>query len=154
MNMSTETDDFTDLIRKITDLCANGSAHAKYYLEQVNYAVETIDDLIDKDIQVKDERIFRTFFILFCELYSNPFFLSNLSLLVGVHIAAYNAWMDANIWEKSGDELKKMYAHVIRDYICELCQVVAFITGGYQNMRKVSLVIRDALKEDYELEKT
>ncbi len=145
---------FTEIIRKMADLCVNGNLHAKEYLEQVIYAVEAIDDLIDKDVEVKDERIFKTFFILFCGLYTNPFFMTYSNLLTGVHITAYNAWMDANTWEKSGDELKKMYAHVIRDYICELFQMVAYITGGYKFMREISLIIRDFSKEAYnELEK-
>ena len=102
----------TEIIRKMADLCTNNDIHAKQYLEQVIYAVKAIDDLIDKDVGVKDERIYKTFFILFCGLYTNPFFMAYSNLLTGIHITAYNTWMDANVWEKSGDELKKMYAHV------------------------------------------
>lgn len=140
-------DSYNQEIEKIASICSNGNPEAKEYIKKVIYVVETIDDLIDKDKEVNNETILKTFFILFCELYINPFFMTYSNLLVGIHVSAYNAWMDANIWEKSGDELKKVYAHVIRDYICELFYMVAYITGGYEYMRRVSPIVRDSLKE-------
>lgn len=150
--MDTHNEDkyFHALIEKIADICSNGNPNAKEYLQKIIYVTEIIDDLIDKDKEVNDETILKTFFILSCELYINPFFMANSNLLVSIHVSAYNAWMDANIWEKSGDELKKVYAHVIRSSICELCYMVAYLTGGYEYMRKVSPIVRESLKENYD----
>ena len=70
------------------------------------------------------------------------FYIRNSSYLQGIQLVAYNAWRDSNNWSKK-DDLHQLYAHVIRDYINELLPAVAFITGGYKLMRRVSAESRE-----------
>jgi len=60
---------------------------------------------------------------------------------------AFNAWMDSMDWE-NGNTDQKRYAGVIKGFINEICPLVALLTGGYDFMRKVSLVIRESFIEE------
>lgn len=140
----------TEIERKINDakvnylikLCANGNLSAERYLLLVANAARILDDLVDKDYEVSNESIYKLFFMLFVELPADPFYLQYRPLLAGVHILVFNAWIDANAWEKEKGR-KKQYAEVIKDYVNELLPLVAYINGGYEFMRKVSLVVRE-----------
>ena len=60
----------------------------------------------------------------------------------------WNAWMAANKWEH-GDALEQAYAHVWRDTIHEVFPIVALLTQGHEQMKKVSEEIRHAFKKEY-----
>jgi len=137
-----------DLVDKLVELSANGNEDAKKYLSSFAYVTRVFDDLIDKDYPVSDNQICRAFFILMGGLWTNPFFVRNSRLLIPLHIVSVNAFMDANIWAEDEDKLKKIYAHVIKDFVNEILGMVAFLTGGYNHMRKVSLEVRDLFIED------
>lgn len=137
-----------DLVDTLVELSSNGNKEAKNYLSLFAYVIRVFDDLIDKDYPVSDAQICRAFFILMAELWMNPFFLRNHRLLIPLHIASVNAFMDSNVWLQDKDELKKMYAHVIKDFVNEILGMVAFLTGGYNHMRNVSLKMRELFIED------
>ncbi len=105
------------------------------------------DDLIDKDYVVSPEQICRAFFELLGGLWLNPFFIQNAQTLIPLHIASYNAFMDSNAWEDK-DRLRRLYAHVMKDYINELMGLVAFLTGGYSHMRQCSLKVKEVFLEE------
>ena len=123
-------------------MASNGDKDAGNYLSSICFISRVMDDLIDKDHPVPPENICRAFFMLLVEIPTNPFFLRHPGSLIGMHIASYNAWMDANAWEKGNDKLKKTYAHVMKAFINEIFPMVAYITGGHDSMRKVSEVMR------------
>ena len=135
-------------VDEMIGLCANGNKDAEQYLSEFAYVCRVFDDLIDKDYPVSDEQICRAFFILMAGLWLNPFFLRNSRLLIPLHIASVNAFMDSNVWEESNDKLKKIYAHVVKDFVNELLGVVAFLTGGYGHMRNISLKMRESFLEE------
>lgn len=130
------------------ELCANGNKDAAEYLSGFAFVCRVFDDLIDKDYEVLDENIYRAFFYLMAGFWVNPFFSRNFRMLVPLHIVACNTFMDSNTWAKDPDELRKIYAHVLKDFVNELFGMVAFLTGGYGHMRKVSLIIREAFLEE------
>lgn len=123
--------------------CCNGNKSAEAYLRRLFFIVRLVDDFYDGDIEVKKEDILKAFFILIGELPTNIFYKENADTLTGIHIIGFNTWQDANVWEKDDNELKRIYAHVIRDFICELFSMVAFLTGGQKAMKKTSLKVRE-----------
>ncbi len=136
------------LLPKTIARCANGNKDAEEYLIKIAYVSRVFDDLIDKDYVVPDENICRAFYILLAELWMNPFFKKHSETLIPLHIASYNAFMDSNKWAESGDTLREIYAHVIKDFINELLGVVAFLVGGYNHMRITSLNVKEAHLEE------
>lgn len=134
-------------VRTTIDLCANGDSDAKNYLLSIGYVSRVFDDLIDKDHPVADEQICRAFFILLAELWLNPFFVKNSQLLIPLHIASYNSFVDSNTWSKSDDRLKQIYAHVMKDFANEILGTVAFLTGGFCAMEKASIMVKELFIE-------
>jgi hypothetical protein len=147
MSTQDERNKMNQNLKDIIPLCCNGDENAEKYLKDIAYASRIIDDLIDQDNPVTDDMIYRAFFILSVEIPCNPFYLHHVNYLTSVQSIAYNAWMDANKWE-DGTEGQKKHALVIRDYINELCPLVAFLTGGYESMRQVSLKVRETFRKE------
>jgi len=135
------------LAKKIYDeiipASCNGNKSAEGYLRRVFFIVRLVDDLQDGDVAVSKEDITKAFFILIADLPNNDFYKKYADVLMGVHIVSFNAWQDANLWEKDKNDLKRIYAHVLRDYICELFALVAYLTGGRKLMREISLKVRE-----------
>jgi len=138
------------LTNEIIPACCNGNKSAEAYLNRLFFVVRTLDDLYDGDFEVNKEDIAKAFFIVGGELYFNSFFKENIDTLMGLQIVGFNAWKNANEWEKSDNELKRIYAHVIRDFICELFSMVAFLTGGTKSMNEMSLKIRGFFLKELE----
>lgn len=131
---------------KITDIIVKtclGNKAAERYLYDISFVSRVFDDLVDGDVVIDTANICRAFHILVVGMITNPFFMLNSHVLVGVHNIAFNGWMDATNWEKTGDELKMKYAHVIRDSINEIVETVAFLVGGYGHMRSISMETRE-----------
>lgn len=138
-----------DNVNKLIPLACNGNKHAEKYLASIAWATRIIDDLYDKDVQVKREDIEKLFYILLIEIPTNPFFLQNFQSLISQHIVIYNAWIDSNKWQEELNVTKRLYAHVVRDYIGELVPFIAFLTGGSESMRKISLVARETFMKEF-----
>lgn len=134
--------------KEIIPLCSNGNKDAESYLKQFFFIIRMIDDLKDRDYPVEGDNIIRGFFYLMAEIPHNKFYKAYADSLTSIHIIGFNAWQNANEWQNSNNETKRIYAHVLRDYICELFALVAFHTGGEELMKKVSLKVREVfLKE-------
>jgi len=131
------------LAEEIIPACCNGNKSAEAYLKRIFFVVRTLDDLYDRDVNVEREDIGKAFFIVGVELHYNDFFKENIDALMALHIVGFNAWQDASQWENSIDAQKRIYAHVIRDFVCELFPMVAFLTGGTKSMKRESLKVRE-----------
>jgi len=138
------------MVDEVITLCSNGNKDAEKYLIDFAYVCRVFDDLIDKDHPVSDKQICKAFFILMAGLWLNPFFARNSRLLIPVHVMSVNTFMDSNVWADDDNKLKRLYAHVIKDFVDELLGMVAFLTGGYTHMRKVSLKVRESFLEEVE----
>lgn len=128
-------------------LAANGNKDAEAYLRRLFYIVRKLDDIWDQDIPVSRVEIAKGFFLALVDIPLNPFFQAHQNTLVGVQIIAFNAWQDANELEVSPNELDRIYAHVLRDYVCEFFPLVAYLTGGQAHMRKVSPLVRKVFEK-------
>lgn len=126
---------------------ANGDKDAEAYLKRLFYIVRKLDDVWDQDEPVSREEIAKGFFLALVDIPLNPFFQAHQNTLVGAQIIAFNAWQDANEMETSSEDLKRIYAHVLRDYVCEFFPLVAYLTGGQAHMRKVSPLVRKVFEK-------
>lgn len=128
---------------------SNGDAQASRYLWQVAQAARVLDDLVDADTPVPPERIIAVFQGLLIDVQRNGFFGRNREFLIGIHLVVMNAWLDANAWEKSADPTERIYAHVLRDLVSELLPATAYLTGGWDSCRALSLKVRKTFKKEF-----
>lgn len=139
--------------KKVDDIIAkacNGDKFAAKYLADIAWCCRRIDDLYDGDYAVPSndiEILFRKFFV---DIPMNPFYLKNYQTLTCQQAIFYNAWMDSNRWAEETDKTKRLYAHVIRDYIDETVRMVAFIIGGFDKLREISLVSRETFMKEFQ----
>lgn len=130
-------------------LSSNGNTDAWNYLSIIARVLRVIDDLVDEPEKVKVGDKYNLALLLMVELPSNSFFHTHKASLLPLHLTSINAWIDSNNWMEK-DKTRKNYALVIRDQITELVMLVAYLTGGTDYMRDVSLKIRELfLKEEF-----
>lgn len=109
---------------------------------------ETWDDLIDKDKEITNKEINAAFLNALVFLQNNPFYVSYRAFLEPVLIISINAWFDSDILQKSDNGKWRMLAFYLRNYDSELAQACAFCVGGFEQMRKVSIDIRQLLNPE------
>ena len=123
-----------------------GNEAAKDFLLLWSQYVHAIDDIEDEE--TTSEFRLKTF-ALAIEVYSHPFYLTNLSRLKQVALNCTNAYADVVKWEKSEVPWQKEFADHYRHFGCEMPMAVASIVGGYAAMRAVSLEFRTACYVDH-----
>lgn len=121
--------------------CCGNHAAVQFVLD-LNAVVETWDDLIDGDQPVSADAINAAFMRAMVGLPGNPFFQAHASALMPTVAVAINAWLDANVFEKSGDAHERMWAFFLRNLGMEVFIQVALLTGGPEHMRAVSVEMR------------
>jgi hypothetical protein len=62
--------------------------------------------------------------------------------------AGLNAWLDSVELEQAEDSWSKTWAYVLRDWYAELVPACAFLVGGFEHMRLVSLEARRFLQAE------
>ncbi len=134
--------------------CTAGDKDATEYLWAIAHASRILDDIVDQDKPIKPEDFLNLAEYLFVKIHSNKFFRDNYDTLVSQHITIWNTWMAANHAEKYGDNIDKQHARTWRNYLNELLPLVALLTQGWNQMKKVSAHIRiyhswyDRMKEE------
>lgn len=139
-------------VNKVIEICSNDNRAATLYLQQIAQVARGIDDLHDRFGELHREEHTRVVElvvkILLVELPQNIFFRQHIATLANQHAIVLGAWYDSNQWNDSKNQGKRAYAKVIRDNLTELCLMVANLTGGYDYMRKSSLLVRELLFKD------
>ena len=134
----------------------NGDTHALMFLSSIMDAVEVWDDLIDRDNPVSDEKLTQTFLNLIFWLPQNPFFEAHKNYLLPIIMTCVNAWLDSNKLSESKVQRDRQAAWWLKQMGVELYGAVAFLMGGFDHMRSVSLEARTVLAHedftDYEQE--
>jgi hypothetical protein len=141
-----ERDDNDKKVVQAIEMCCMGDKNAESMLRSFAFIARTIDDHVDGDAPADVVSAFAEATIM---LQMNPFYIKHSSAVTAIWAAAFNAWIDSNDWMESGG-LRRRHAMVIRDYINEMCQVVALIVGGWHHMRNVSLNVRELFLKDEE----
>jgi hypothetical protein len=121
---------------------ANDDADAARFLRAFVAHCHMLDDVIDRDAVVDDERLIQSEAAMLLQM-GNPFFQKHATLLIPLIINGYNAWLDANRMEKSPDENVARAADVVKGFYHEVCWQVAFICGGWAHMRNVTRTLRE-----------
>lgn len=133
---------YSERVRIACDLIAAEDGSARAYLECICYAARLMDDAVDADHGPVDFP--RLFHVLLVELPANAFFQRNRDALIAMHSATLNAWQDADAWLAHQD-IRRQHALVLRDYLTELGLLVAYLVGGYEHRRQISLQVRELL---------
>ena len=118
-----------------------GNENAVRVCTQVSHIAEVWDDLADGDRKPAEIEIAHAFQSAMVHLQTNPFYMANHGMLMGVIVVAINAWHDANALQK-GDADERMQAFFLRNLGLEIATMCAFLVGGFDHMRKVSLEMR------------
>lgn len=105
------------------------------------------DDTWDGDRDHSKDEFDQLFSLLSFDIFKNKFFCENQQALTSQIFIAWNAWKDSNEWRESGNKVQKMCAWFIRDYCNEICFLVAWITGGKDFVREISIKTRASYLE-------
>lgn len=119
-----------------------GNEEAMRVCVQTSHIAEVWDDLHDGDREPTEREIAHAFESAMIHLQTNPFYMANHAMLVGLIVLVTNAWHDANEMAESPREVERMMAFQIRNMGIEIAIMCAFLVGGYDHMRAVSLQIR------------
>lgn len=126
----------------------NGNLDAALFLASLMDAVEIWDDLIDQDKPVGAADINRVFINLLFWLPQNKFFEANKTYILPIVMTCINAWMDSDALAKTKEEKKLHAAWWLKQMGVELYGSIAFLTGGFEHMRAVSLEAREVLAHE------
>lgn len=110
-----------------------GDRQAAGFMSELLDVFQTIDDLIDKDVPVSDERIVSILYSVFGKLLYNPFFRENMDRLLPLILVAISAYEFSTKREKAFMEEVK----------------VAHQMPGKKNLSKVLLTWKPRLVEPF-----
>lgn len=116
---------------------ANGNPQAFQFMWQFWCFSHMFDDLVDRDKPVDNERAGREMVLLLAQISFNPFYLEYKEQLFAHVVQGFNNWIDGDAWRNSGDPKKMAAADVISCGDLNLYTHVAFITGGWDAMRRL-----------------
>lgn len=119
-----------------------GDREAVQLLLTLSDITELWDDLIDNDKPISREQINAAFMRALIDLPTNPFFAQHKTYLMPLIIQSINSWQDANVLEQ-GDDNQRAIAYTLRNMDIQIAQAIAFIVGGFEHMRTVSVDMWD-----------
>lgn len=100
------------------------------------------DDLIDGDREVPAEEVNRSMWNVLVTIPENLFFQQNFSQLMPLLKTAIWNWQAANVMERSGDDLDKRIAFILRSTYVDMVSMCAYIVGGRDWAHEVALEAR------------
>lgn len=121
--------------------------HPDALLWLVGYATyaHAIDDIIDQDIpedQHRQQFMLRTF--EFAEsIYSNIFYIQNVSRLRAIVKMASQSYMDSVLWEKDPIAWKRQVSDTLRHQCNDVLLTVIEICCGIERRQELSLEMRE-----------
>jgi hypothetical protein len=116
---------------------ANGDKYAYDFLWRFWCFAHCYDDLLDGDKEVSMNMGMREFVNFFTMISFNPFYQKHKEQLYALIIQVCTRWLDGDEWEKSDDKIKRIASHVVRCGDIDLYMHVAYLTGGWDNMRNL-----------------
>lgn len=134
----------TDRGENLLEWACQGNREAIVFVSSFTFVAHLWDDLIDCDTVVDEDRINRAFWTALIEMPANPFYQRHFHNLQPVLRQIVIDWMDANELERNGYH-ERTLAFVLRSEINGLVAQVAYLIGGYDWMRTVSIETRRAL---------
>jgi hypothetical protein len=123
-------------IRQELVILANGNEDAFRFMWTMWNWSHVIDDLVDRDKEVGVENAAKYFIAILQEVTFNPFYKANGAYLFPLVHSMFNRWCDGEEFEKSDDKLKQAQSHVIKCGDIDLYIGVAYLTGGWDHVRR------------------
>lgn len=121
---------------------ANGNQAAFEWMWDFWCFTHVIDDLVDADKKLTTAEAAMALAQFVTALSLNPFYIQNVASLYPLIISACNRWIDGDAMDKSGDQRSRIHSEVVRCGDLELFLHIAFLTGGWDHMRKMSGRVR------------
>lgn len=133
-------------IEEIVKTAANGDAEAHAFLVAWLRWIHLIDDITDGDVPARQTVLVGRWS---CDLFCCPFFQRyHTSLLPLIQLMSCT-FEDSLDLESSPYPHERTIADVIRHTGGDMIRLVAFITGGYELMRTVSVPLRRVCYADH-----
>ena len=126
------------LARQLMMEIANGNQAAFDWMWSFWCFTHLFDDLVDKDKNVKTKDAASTLAYFVSSLSVNPFYLQNAHSLYPLIISACNRWIDGDKLKASEIERDRIHSEVVRCGDVDIYLHIAFLTGGWEHMRKCS----------------
>src|SRR5690349_6944556 len=90
-----------------------------------------LDDVVDQDKPTPDTRLIKESLTFIESLLVNPWVKERQALLWPLIVTSFNAWLDANEWERNGTDEKKRDADVVKGVYHEVVWFVSYLCGGW-----------------------
>jgi hypothetical protein len=132
---------YLDFVKKYL----NASPDAMLWIMGYGLYVHAIDDLVDKDIP-KDKtyaQLLLDTFEFAETIYTNIFYLNNISILRPLIKATSQAYIDSVKWEHSSEEWKRRVSDQLRQYGNEVLLACVEIVSGLEVKRQAATVLRE-----------
>lgn len=113
----------------------NGDRNAVEFLWRVWNFFHLMDDLVDKDKPVSLEEAARELFMFTQAIALNPFFQAYKVQLLPFILNACNGWVIGDQWAASQLDSERRVSPALKCSDFNLYSYVAFLTGGWDNMR-------------------
>jgi hypothetical protein len=133
-----------DVLKLYHEACA-GSIDAFAFLMAFHCYAHGVDDLIDEGCT--PAALLGTLAHANA-MYSTPFWLANSARLGAIITVVANTYADSVEWEKSPETWQRTAADVLRQCGNDMVCCVAYIVGGWQHMRTISLRLREVAYND------
>ena len=127
---------------------AGDNKDAFNYLIQQGYCTRVIDNLYDQDYPPTNEELIDAFKLLASVIPSNPFYQEHIETLQPMATMSWEAWEQSNRLSKLTCT-DRMYAHVFRDQILHMNELVALLTQGYERMVEVRKELEHSFSDSW-----
>jgi hypothetical protein len=107
-----------------------GNAMAADFIAVLFEASHLADDIVDGDSEDVCADMTTVWQLFFGRLMPNPFFLQHAERFAGAIVPAVVDWRLATAWQGDKDEIKRLYAYVLRETLEHAAVVAADIVGG------------------------
>jgi hypothetical protein len=117
-----------------------GDPSAVQLAQIIGQSTELFDDMLDRDVDIGQEKIFHLMHSLWVILPFNEFWNRHKHFLMPILMMSLNAWLDSNKLE-GGDAADTVYAYTMRNLTLQVLPMMVYIIHGEKRMREVSLEI-------------
>lgn len=116
-----------------------GNEYAADFLAALFAASHAADDIIDGDSADPCADMARVWALFFGRIMPNPFFMAHAARFAGAIVPAVHDWRLSTAWQGERDEIKRLYAYVLRETLEHAVVVAADILGGPDHAYAVRL---------------
>jgi hypothetical protein len=123
---------------KWLDALCNGNAEAVAFCRRFWSFCHLLDDIVDRDTPVNDDKLITEMASMVVELLHNPFVIRNKDALTALVLVSFNAWIDSNVLAMDQRKERRIASDVLKGFYHEVFYFVGYLCGGWAHYRKVS----------------